>query len=239
MTNEREELRLGGNLISDNELHQVESGAYSGDATAVFYFIGGLVERGRIADAEQHATTLTSMGYVEANAALGEYLYLYEDWPSAVAHLSPKERFQRYLNLAAPYATSHRPGHVIAAFDIADALDSRELYKEAFPWFKRAADAGHMEAAIALGYAYSEGLGVDVDVLEGARWFMRSLEMEPCQSLSSDDTQWPVNREQGWVDWDLFGEMVGKLDGDARNELMRIVSGSGSAKIIKRGNVSA
>lgn len=215
------------NLISDSELPKAELRAYSGNVTDVVYFIGGLVERGRVADAEQHAAALATMGYVEANAALGVYLYLAEDCPSAVEHLSPRERFQRYLALAAPYASSNRPGNVVAAFDIADALDSRERYKEAFPWFKRAAEAGHEEAAIALGYAFTQGLGVDVDVLEGARWFMRSLKMEPSESFSSDDTKWPVNRERGWVDWELFGELAGQLDSDARNELMRIVSGSG------------
>ena len=211
-------------LVSDDELRQLELTAYSGDDRSVSYFIGGLVERGRIAEAEQHASKLSEKGFIEANHALGESLYVLEDFPSAVEHLSPEEKTQRYLELATPYASSHRQGYIIAAFDIGDALESQGRHDEAFPWFKRAAEAGHEEAAIALGFAFALGLGVEVDVLEGARWFMRSLEMEPCESTASDEKSWPVDRTQGWADWDLFGELVGPLDLADRIELMRIVS---------------
>lgn len=212
------------NLIDDDNLLEVEAEAHSGNVTSIFYFIGGLVERGRIEEAQRHVDVLVANGYLDANAALGEHLYLYPECQSAIADLSEDQRFQRYLDLAAPYATSERPGAVVAAFDIADELEKRERHAEALSWFVRAAEHGHEEAAIALGYAFSEGLGTSVNILEGARWFMRSLEMEPVDSLASDQTKWPVDRERGWIDWTMFEEMASSLNGEDRIELMRIVS---------------
>lgn len=212
------------NLIGDDDLLVVEEEAYSGNASSIFYFIGGLVERGRIEEALRHADVLVGKGYPDANAAVGEHLFLYEKYPPAIAGLSDDQRLKRYLELTAPYATSERPGAVVAAFDIGNELESRERYAEALPWFVRAAERGHEEAAIALGYVFTEGLGTAVDVLEGARWFMRSLKMEPVDSIASDETEWPVNRENGWVDWVKFGEMAQSVNVEDRIELMRIVS---------------
>ena len=212
------------NLIDDINLLVVETEAHSGNASSIFYFIGGLVERGRIEEAQRHVDVLMANGYLEANAALGEYLYLRPQCQSAVTDLSEEQRFQQYLDMTAPYATSERPGAVVAAFDIGDELYNRERHAEALPWFLRAAERGHEEAAISLGYAFTEGLGTAVNVLEGARWFMRSLEMEPVGSLASDETKWPVNREMGWIDWIMLGEMVRSLSYEDRIELMRIVS---------------
>lgn len=212
------------NLIGDADLLIVEKEAYSGNPSSIFYFIGGLVERGRIEEAIRHADVLAGKGYSDANAAVGEYLFLYGECPSAIADLSDGQRLQRYLELTAAYATSERPGAVVAAFDIGNELQSRERHAEALPWFVRAAERGHEEAAIALGYAFTEGLGTAVNFLEGARWFMRSLEMEPVDSNASDETKWPVNRENGWIDWMMFGEMAKSLNYEDRIELMRIVS---------------
>lgn len=212
------------NLIDDYDLQIIETEAHSGNVNSIFYFIGGLVERGRIEEAHRHVDDLMAKGYLEANAALGEHLYLFPECQSAIADLSEDQCFQRYLDLAAQYATSERPGAVVAAFDIGNELDDRGRHAEALPWFLRAAERGHEEAAIALGYAFTEGLGTALNVLEGARWFMRSLEMEPVDSLASDQTKWPVNRENGWIDWMMFGEMVRSLNYEDRIELMRIVS---------------
>lgn len=212
------------NLIDDDDMTVVEAEAYSGDATSISYFIGGLVERGRIEEAQRHVDALVAKGFLDANAALGEHLYLYPEYQPAIVELSEDQRFQRYLDMAAPYATSERPGAVVAAFDIADELDSRERHAEALPWFVRAAERGHEEAAIALGYAFTEGIGTEINVLEGARWFMRSLEMEPVGSYASDHTKWPVDRERGWIDWIMFEEMAKSLNNEDRIELMRIVT---------------
>lgn len=212
------------NLIGDDDLLVVEKEAYSGNVTSIFYFIGGLVERGRIEEAQRHTNILVEKGYSDANAALGEHLYLYQECPAAVADLSDDQRFNQYLNLTAPYAASERPGATVAAFDIGNELDNRERHAEALPWFVRAAERGHEEAAIALGYAFTKGLGTAVNVLEGARWFMRSLDMEPVDSIASDQTKWPVSRENGWVDWMMFEEMAKSLNDEERIELMQIVS---------------
>lgn len=210
-------------LIGDDELLVVEVEAYAGNVSSIYYFIGGLIERGRIEEAKRHADVLAGKGFPDANAALGEHLYLYAEYPSAVAELNDDQRFQKYLGLTAPYATSERPGAAVAAFDIGDELDNRQRHAEALPWFIRAAEHGHEEAAIALGYAYVEGLGVAVDILEGVRWFMRSLEMESGDTVS-DPGSWPVNREQGWWDHELLGRLTQQLNDDSREELRTIVS---------------
>lgn len=209
-------------LIGDDELLVVEVEAYSGNVSSIYYLIGGLIERGRIEEAKRHADVLARKGFPDANAALGEHLYLYAEYPSAVAELNDDQRFQKYLDLTAPYAKSERSGAAVAAFDIGDELDNRERHTEALPWFFRAAERGHEEAAIALGYAYVEGLGVAVNILEGVRWFMRSLEMEPGDA-ASDSGSWPVNREQGWWDSEFLGDLAKQLDEDEQKTLIELV----------------
>jgi TPR repeat protein len=49
-------------------------------------------------------------------------------------------------------------------------------HQQAVSCYLRAAAAGYAPAAAALGICYTDGVGVDKDVLEGARWYMRAME---------------------------------------------------------------
>ncbi len=207
-------------LISDDELEKIEPLAYQGCSTEIFYLIGGLVERCRIEEAKAHAERLISMGFLDASGALAASLYDSTNPPPCPDSVSSDEQ---WLALMLPYATSTRPGCVSAAFDIAEFYERNGNHKEAFTWYLDAAQRGHEEAAISVGYAYMQGEGVQKNILEGARWFMRSLALY-CDGTTSDPEQWPVSRESGWRDWEWFGELFAELSLDERVEFIKIIS---------------
>lgn len=55
----------------------------------------------------------------------------------------------------------------------ASALDN---FVEAARWFRMAAEQGHAEAQVELGYIYAEGQGVSQDHVEAVRWFRLAAE---------------------------------------------------------------
>ena len=47
---------------------------------------------------------------------------------------------------------------------------------EAFKWYKRAAEAGHVKAMFSLGQCYYHGDGVAVEKIEAFKWCKRAAE---------------------------------------------------------------
>ena len=43
-------------------------------------------------------------------------------------------------------------------------------------WYRRAADAGQVDAQISLGYCYDNGLGVGADATQAALWYRRAAD---------------------------------------------------------------
>jgi uncharacterized protein len=46
----------------------------------------------------------------------------------------------------------------------------------AFKYYKRAAEAGHVDAQTNLGVCYLNGTGVEVDKVKGVKWFRKAAE---------------------------------------------------------------
>jgi len=47
---------------------------------------------------------------------------------------------------------------------------------EAVKWFRLAADQGHADAQVKLGWAYAAGEGVAKDPIEAVKWFRKATE---------------------------------------------------------------
>ncbi|MGP0565279.1 MULTISPECIES: tetratricopeptide repeat protein [unclassified Nitrospina] len=57
-----------------------------------------------------------------------------------------------------------------------DAAYERSEYKEAFGWYRKAAEAGHVEAQTQLGMMYAAGQGVRQDYDAGLAWTRKAAE---------------------------------------------------------------
>ena len=54
--------------------------------------------------------------------------------------------------------------------------DTKKNYTEAFYWFKKAAEHGHVDAQCLLGGYYENGKGVSKDLSEAVRWYKKAAE---------------------------------------------------------------
>ncbi|MCL4456380.1 MAG: sel1 repeat family protein [Nitrospirae bacterium] len=52
----------------------------------------------------------------------------------------------------------------------------RENYKEALKWYRLAAEQGHLDAQINLGYMYHNGMGMLKDYKEAIKWYKLAAE---------------------------------------------------------------
>jgi TPR repeat protein len=59
---------------------------------------------------------------------------------------------------------------------------SRQNYDEAFKWYRKAANAGHIQAIQAMGYAYANGKGVPPDDEEAQRWYLKGAALNDSES---------------------------------------------------------
>jgi hypothetical protein len=207
-------------LNEEDEFIASEIPAYKGESSAIYSFIIGLVERSRTDEAKKHAQILNDLGYVEANGHLAEVLYGLD----ALNSPKVKENHEEFFRLMLPWAESNREGYAEASFLVGDLYERLDQLETAFKYFLRAADAGHEEAAIALGYAYIEALGVDRDVVEGAHWFMKSLKMKELDSYVTNSCAWPVTRNEGWVDASMAIEMLDGLSAEKVAELSKVIN---------------
>src|SRR5206468_13111163 len=55
-----------------------------------------------------------------------------------------------------------------------DALPISKDAREAFGWYRKAAELGHLPAVNQVGYCYQQGIGVAKDAKEAVRWFERA-----------------------------------------------------------------
>jgi len=203
--------------ITDAELAESIERAHQGDGRAMDTMIHGLVERRRYGDAELQVEQLAAKGFTEAGEMLAFDLYDTGE---------PLENGNKWLGLMVKHALSGRPRYADSCFEIGERLSGQnsQLTGESLKWYHRAAEGLHEEAAIVLGYAYVQGEGVKTDVLEGLRWFMRSLSANVADS-NSGSAKWPVDPQEGaWRDWAFFGELLEHLYVDQRIEAVRIVS---------------
>jgi uncharacterized protein len=119
-----------------------------------------------------------------------------EDDPNNGAELVPVEHGLALTSLADNRIVSEMVGvSLVLARDSAptpvdfDALvrEAKKLYRSkgggmteenirAFKLFLRAAEAGHSEAQIYLGYCYDKGLGVPQDYVEAVKWHRKAAE---------------------------------------------------------------
>ena len=235
-------MQNNNNMISDADLAELEGRIYQKCRTPEYYFyICGLIQRGKIEEATNQAQRLLELGHPEALAALGLYLYKYMELPSATKGLSKNERISKYIALTTPYAMSDNPGNGIASFEIGMAIESinmleanslnlgskEQIDKASFDWFLRSAEQGYEEGAIFVAYRFLDGEGTEMNYLESAKWFMRSLEMDATDEMTAetDIHSWPVCKETGtWTDQDLLTEMLCELNFEDKQALLRIIN---------------
>lgn len=68
--------------------------------------------------------------------------------------------------------------------DVDSSISFRKIKKdsaEAMKWYHKAADQGHTEAQIQLGYGYSTGEGVELDYAVGMKWYRKAAEQGDAQ----------------------------------------------------------
>ena len=58
----------------------------------------------------------------------------------------------------------------------AKALGDEKKDAEAFVWYRKAAEQGHMDAQCDLGYCYINGKGVSKDEVEAMKWYRKAAE---------------------------------------------------------------
>jgi uncharacterized protein len=80
---------------------------------------------------------------------------------------NPKISFEWILKAAE--AENH-----YAFIKLGDIYASQQDFKNAFKWFKKAADLGDGKASYNLGYFYTGGLGVESDLKKALEWYKKS-----------------------------------------------------------------
>lgn len=58
-------------------------------------------------------------------------------------------------------------------------------YERAVYWFRRAADQGHIDAQVKIGFMYSKGLGVEQDYVQAVDWFMRAASRNNMNAINN------------------------------------------------------
>ena len=60
-----------------------------------------------------------------------------------------------------------------------------QSYEEASVWYRKAAEQGHADAQLNLGYNLANGLGVTQSDTEAARWYKMAADQGDAQALSN------------------------------------------------------
>lgn len=144
----------------------LEAAAEAGDARAA-WLLGELYARGRggapdPARALQWKERAAELGDIAAQFAVGEKYALGDGAP-----LDP-DRAARWLQRAAAQ------GHPNAALALARLKEREGNMGQALGWYRRAAEAGLVEAQERLAAIYGEGLGVSRDPERAAEWRRRA-----------------------------------------------------------------
>ncbi|MBM3845990.1 MAG: sel1 repeat family protein, partial [Verrucomicrobia bacterium] len=69
-------------------------------------------------------------------------------------------------------------GDAIAQYELATRLSEAPVPDQigAFSWFKKAAEAGHLQAQYSLGVRHLNGQGTDPNLVEAVRWLNEAAE---------------------------------------------------------------
>lgn len=193
--------------LEEREVHAYKGVLVRSYISEVFKSLGPLA-------AKEHTEALNKLGFFEASGSLAECMEEEND-PT----LSNEIFLYRKL-----HAESNRMYAEKSAFDIATSIDPDCNTPESIRWVRRAAELGHEESAQALGTYL---LTVDVtpeNILEGIRWYFRSLSMEVMESWYFDHSDDPVERDFGWTDWDFLGRLISEQPTDTAIEIAVLVA---------------
>jgi len=192
-------------LISDEELLEVEAEAYKVGGDNVYFLIGGLIERNRHSEALIHIKNLVAKGFTEVHDAMAEHMcdqFINGDEEK----LNPE-----WVKLKTLYAQSERDDAGFGALELADSLLAVGD-KEAIDWLKLAANKNNGTAAEMLGEHYLFGSHVEKNIAEGARLLMRSQGMRWFPEASSFITPGSLVDHDGWQDWEFAGILLSDMD---------------------------
>lgn len=190
-------------MIGEDDLAEIEAGARAGNLKALYYFIHGLAERGRVEEAIAFAhERAAAEGRTEALAYLAEAVYG-EDGPSP-----DQAEWKRLMMIDALSDNSLEKAESARELACnAEDVDHDDL--EAFRWFKRGAELGCQESAIALGYLYLDGPPELRNAVEATKWFLRCREgFSNDYRVFSNDEAWPLSPDGRWVDQELHLQIV-------------------------------
>ena len=165
--------------------------ADAGDAEAA-YFVGALYYFGYgVAQDYKEAAKWYKQSALGGDAA-GQYALglIYESgrrgvdknvteaklWYQKSADQGHEEAIER-LKVLSGTTTASTSGKTYKEYEkIADEFYNKKNYTEALKYYKLSAPGNDGGVFNRLGYMYSEGVGVDVDVTEAAKWFRKSAE---------------------------------------------------------------
>lgn len=68
-------------------------------------------------------------------------------------------------------------------------------YADAAKWYRKAAEQGHMQAQLDLGFAYENGLGVEQYSVEAVKWFRKAAE----QGYAPAQDRLALRTLNGWI----------------------------------------
>lgn len=213
--------------IGDDELAEAEAGARAGNLRELYYFVHGLAERGRVEEAIAFAhERAAEEGRTEPLAYLAEAVY-------ADHGSSPNQAEWKRLMMIDALSDNSLENAESARELACNAEDFDHDEREAFRWFKRGAELGCQESAIALGYLYLDGPPELRNPVEATKWFLRCREgvLNDYRVFSGDEA-WPLSTEGRWVDDELHLRIVQACSVDqiaALHALLLPVISSGNA----------
>lgn len=126
------------------------------------YYDGEGVEK-NISIAIKWMTKAADAGYIKAQTALGATYYQGMEGLDQNYVLSEK-----YLLMAAEKDNADAQAFISMLYI------AMEDYDKALLWARKAAQMNHPQACFVLGRSYDEGLGVEVNKLEGLKWFEKA-----------------------------------------------------------------
>lgn len=205
-------------MIDDDDLTKAEAGARAGNLIELHYFLYGLAERGRVAEAIAFAHERAAAdGRTEALAYLAEAVYG-DDGPSP-----DQAEWKRLMMIDA--LSDNSLENAESARELAcNAEDFDQDDLEAFRWFKRGAELGCQESAIALGYLYLDGPPELRNAVEATKWFLRCREgILNDYRVFSNDEAWPLSTDGRWVDEELHLQIVKACSVDQLAEVQALL----------------
>lgn len=127
-----------------------------------------------------------------------------------------------------------KKGNLEAQYQLASNYEARFFFNNAFKWYEKAAEKGHADSQLSLGYLYYFGRGADVDQKMAFRWFTKAAQKNDTYAQSwlgvllRDGEGTPINLKQAFQ-W--FAKAAGQGDAFAQYEMANMyASGNGVTK---------